>query len=99
MEGLKNRINEENDLHVVGTFTDPREGIQELNHVKPNVFVIDFSMPHMDGFEVAKLCKEKFGLAMKIIMLSGYSYRSSTKKRTILESMLMLKLIAQEKSN
>jgi two-component system, NarL family, response regulator LiaR len=80
MEGLKNRINEENDLHVVGTFTDPRGSIQELEHLKPNVFVMDISMPHMDGFEVAKLCKEKFGLAMKIIMLSGYTYEEFYQK-------------------
>ncbi|OBY81554.1 MULTISPECIES: response regulator [Paenibacillus] len=80
MEGLKNRINEENDIHVIGTFTDPREGVQELDHVKPDVFVMDISMPHMDGFEVAKLCKEKFGLAMKIIMLSGYTYEEFYQK-------------------
>ena len=80
MEGLKNRINEEEDLLVVGTFTDPREIMHEVEKLEPSVVVMDISMPHMDGFEVAKLCKERFGISLKIIMLSGYTYEEFYQK-------------------
>ncbi|AWB46533.1 DNA-binding response regulator [Paenibacillus sp. CAA11] len=74
MEGLKRRVEEEEDMEVCGAFTDPRTILRELERLQPQVLIMDISMPEMDGFEVARQCKERFGLDLKMIMLSGYTY-------------------------
>lgn len=47
MEGLKNRLEREQDMQVVETFSDPLEVIKRIGALKPDVAVIDISMPGM----------------------------------------------------
>ena len=39
---------------VVGTATNGVEAIELVKSLKPHVLVLDFSMPHKNGFEVIK---------------------------------------------
>ncbi|KWX77113.1 response regulator [Paenibacillus jilunlii] len=74
LEGLQNRLNAEPGIEVLHTFTDPREFISQAEQLCPDVAVIDISLPHMDGFQLARKLKEQYGNTLKIILLSGYSY-------------------------
>ncbi len=74
MEGLKNRLEQEPDIRVVATFTDPRALLEQIHLYQLDVLVMDVSMPQMDGFELAALLKRQYGSALKLIMLSGYVY-------------------------
>lgn len=74
MEGLKNRLDREPDIVVAGTFSDPRELLSQIGLIKPDVAVIDVSMPGMNGFEVLTELKRTYGTAVKLIVLSGYVY-------------------------
>ncbi|MBB6694516.1 response regulator transcription factor [Cohnella xylanilytica] len=76
LEGLKNRLDKEPDIEVPWTFVDPRELLRavESGSCRPDVLVMDVSMPHMNGFELGKRLKERFGHSLKIILLSGYAY-------------------------
>lgn len=74
MEGLKNRLSKEPGIEVLRTFNDPRILLEEIDSCCPDVLVMDISMPFLDGFQVAKQLKERFGLALKMIILSGYTY-------------------------
>lgn len=74
LDGLKSRLDEEPGLEVLRTFTDPVEFLAETALLCPDVVLMDISLPQMDGFQVARLLKENYGNALKIILLSGYTY-------------------------
>ncbi|CEH28739.1 LuxR family transcriptional regulator [Aneurinibacillus migulanus] len=74
IDALKHRLEQEEDICVTGTFADPRLLLEQIRRNKPDVLVMDISMPHMDGFQLAVLLKKEYGSALKIIMLSGYTY-------------------------
>ncbi|QMV42890.1 response regulator transcription factor [Cohnella cholangitidis] len=50
LEGLKNRLDAEPGIEVLGTFTDPREFIAQTERVCPDVVLLDISLPDADGF-------------------------------------------------
>ncbi|QJD82204.1 response regulator transcription factor [Cohnella herbarum] len=74
LEGLKNRLDSEPGIEVLHTFTDPREFIAQTELYCPDVALMDISLPYMDGFQLARLLKERYGNSLKIILLSGYTY-------------------------
>lgn len=74
LEGLKNRLLKEPDIEIIKTFNDPQFLLNEIDHNRPDVLILDVSMPHMDGFELARQLKNRYGLSLKMIMLSGYTY-------------------------
>ncbi len=74
MEGLKNRLEREQDMRVVGTFNDPHKLLKCIDTLKPDVAVIDISMPGMTGFDLATEIKRSYDIAIKLIVLSGYVY-------------------------
>jgi len=74
MEGLKNRLEREQDMLVVGTFSEPHEVLKRIGTLKPDVAVIDISMPSMTGFDLAIEIKQTYDMAIKLIVLSGYVY-------------------------
>jgi len=74
MEGLKNRLEREQDMLVVGTFNEPHEVLKRIGALKPDVAVIDISMPGMTGFDLAIKIKRTYDTAIKLIVLSGYVY-------------------------
>ncbi|MCM3038920.1 response regulator transcription factor [Paenibacillus motobuensis] len=74
MEGLKSRLEQETDIQIVATLEDPRQLLDQTKMLRPDVIVMDISMPHIDGFELAQTVKQQFGASVKIVMLSGYTY-------------------------
>lgn len=74
LEGLKHRLEKEPDIEVPQTFCDPWDLLEGIDSCRPDVLVMDISMPRMDGFELGKKLKERFGHSLKIILLSGYTY-------------------------
>lgn len=74
LEGLKSRLEKEPDIEVPKTFGDPLELLDGIEALRPDVLVMDISMPRMNGFELGKKLKERFGHSLKIILLSGYTY-------------------------
>jgi DNA-binding NarL/FixJ family response regulator len=73
-EGLKTLINSETDMEVVGEATDGREVRDLAAQLRPDVVVMDVSMPHLNGIEATRKLKEAFP-AMKVLALSGYEDR------------------------
>lgn len=50
--GLRRIVEEPGDLEVVAEAADGREAIQRVHETRPDVAVIDISMPGLDGLEV-----------------------------------------------
>lgn len=80
LEGLKRRLEQESDIEVPRTFSDPVELLEGIECCQPDVLVMDIAMPRMNGFELGQRLKEKYGHTLKIIVLSGYMYEEFYKK-------------------
>ena len=50
--GLRRILEEAGDLEVVAEAADGREAIEKVHQTKPDVAVVDISMPELDGLEV-----------------------------------------------
>ncbi|MDO8616301.1 MAG: response regulator transcription factor [Dehalococcoidia bacterium] len=70
--GLKALLNMEPDLKVVGEASNGREAVDMGRTLKPDVIVMDISMPEMDGLKAAQEMHNT-GLASKIVMLTVHA--------------------------
>lgn len=61
-----------NEGYSVGTAGDGQEALNELQKGPYDLVLLDIRMPKMDGFEVLKVIKEKYGQT-KVIMLTGFA--------------------------
>jgi len=74
-DGLSRLLQEEPDLEVVATPGDGEEAIDLAVKLKPDVIVMDISMPKFNGIEAAK-CIKAITPEIAILMVSAYSYQS-----------------------
>lgn len=71
--GLRLLIDNEPDLRVVG---ETGRGLETLAHVlelKPDVVLMDISLPDTNGVEVVRLLKQQPDLHVRVLMLTMYS--------------------------
>lgn len=53
-QGLRQVIEIESNLNVVGEAGNGSEALQIIEELKPDVAILDVDMPHQDGFQVAR---------------------------------------------
>ncbi|MBG9390620.1 response regulator [Caenimonas aquaedulcis] len=58
-EGLARILEQHADFQVVGSCGDGRESLALIAALQPRVAVLDISMPHLNGIEVARQVKER----------------------------------------
>jgi DNA-binding NarL/FixJ family response regulator len=71
-QGLRQVIEMEPNLKVVGEATNGSEALAMIEHLKPEVAILDVDMPHQDGFQVARELTSKNNPA-SIIFLTIHS--------------------------
>lgn len=70
--GLKALLHSEPDLQVVGEARNGREAVQLASRLKPDVIVMDISMPEMDGLKAAAEITAA-GLPCRIVFLTVHA--------------------------
>lgn len=67
--GIKAIINSDDSLEVIGEASDGEEAIALIESKKPDILILDISMPKKTGLEVLRVCD--LG-STKVIILSNY---------------------------
>ena len=71
-EGLRLLLEQQPDLEVVGEADDGASAIAEVLRIKPDVVVLDVSMPGMNGLKAAEALREQ-APEVKILTLTRHS--------------------------
>src|SRR5258706_10930822 len=69
VEGLKAMLRNESSLEIVGEARDGRRAVQLVKEVKPDLLLMDVSMPDMNGQDATLRIRE-FDQNVKILILT-----------------------------
>lgn len=68
-KGIKNLLEEEKDIQVIGEVSNGREAVAAVGDLKPDILIIDIRMPLMNGLEATQLLYDH-STATRILILS-----------------------------
>jgi signal transduction histidine kinase/ActR/RegA family two-component response regulator len=77
-QGLIGLISGQPDIEVAGEAANGREAVELARQLRPDVIVMDISMPEMDGIEATRLIKSEFP-DLRIVGLSMFEDDQSVK--------------------
>ena len=61
-------------IETIMTESGP-EGLDKINEINPDIIFVDYQMPEMNGLEVTRIVKEKYGPdKIKIVMISASTF-------------------------
>ncbi|PDO09484.1 MAG: hypothetical protein BLM47_12245 [Candidatus Reconcilbacillus cellulovorans] len=60
-------------FELVGTACDGEDALAEIEKHPPDLLVTDIRMPVVDGLELIRAIREKYGADIKCVIVSGYS--------------------------
>ena len=72
-------LNLEKDIQVIGDAKDGEEAVKRASELSPDVVVMDFYLPKMDGLEATKIIKMK-DPKVKVLVLSVSEQGVNSKK-------------------
>ena len=97
LDGFMARLSLEHDIQVIGTASNGVEAIEVVKTLKPDVVLMDVSMPMMNGIDATRVIKDEL-LDVKVLMLTMHDNREYIVK--VMQSGAvgyMLKEISSEK--
>ncbi|WP_435356094.1 response regulator [Emticicia sp. SJ17W-69] len=78
-EGIKAIFEREKEINCTDYFDNGKDFLAKLNHIQPDVIVMDINLPDINGIELCKMVKEKFP-TIHVIALSINNEKSIIKK-------------------
>src|SRR6266581_3683016 len=70
--GVRSLLTSRKEWDVCGEAVDGRDAVKKAKELKPDVVVLDISMPHLNGFEAARLIRAEVPQS-KILILSQHN--------------------------
>ena len=74
-DGVRNMLNQHVDIEVVGEADNGKQALQLAKELKPDLVVMDITMPELSGIEATKAIKAELP-ETAVLLLSGYSHDS-----------------------
>ncbi|KAF0395000.1 response regulator [Pediococcus pentosaceus] len=81
---LNQLLNLEDNLEVLGSATNGKRALAEIQRLQPDVAILDIEMPMMSGLEVAEVLHDK-QLATKVIILTTFAQKTYFEKAVEVE--------------
>ena len=78
-EGLRHLIDAESDMEVVACVGDGREAVQQARDTRPDVVLMDLSMPELNGADATRAILQR-DPKCRVIVLSMYSEREYVRR-------------------
>lgn len=75
-ESLVILLQQENDIEIIGEASDGQQAFQEIMRLKPDIAILDISMPQLNGLEVAARIKRD-SPEIKVIILTMHKNEES----------------------
>lgn len=72
-EGVRKRLEQEDNICVVGEAGTAEEAMSQVEQTKPNIVILDIRMPGLSGIEIARRMRRQWP-DLKILMLSSYDF-------------------------
>lgn len=69
--GLIFFLNTQTDIEVIGEASNGEEALELINKLKPDIVIMDLSMPILDGIEATERIKND-GLPVKVMILTSF---------------------------
>ena len=70
-EGIKSLLGQDEEFQVIGTVTDGKSAVRQINRLRPDIVLLDIEMPGMNGISVTKYVNH-FLPEIKVIILSSH---------------------------
>lgn len=70
-QGLRDLVETETDLHIVGEASDGETALEMVKTEKPDVVLMDINLPTMNGLQVTRQLREQHP-DISVIMITGY---------------------------
>jgi NarL family two-component system response regulator LiaR len=70
-EGIRDLIQQERDMEVVGEAADGEEAVVLVNRLKPDIVLLDIAMPKLNGIEATKRIKSEQP-RVSVLVLTAY---------------------------
>jgi len=71
-DGLRAMLADDARLTVVGQVYDPREALRQVHLLSPDLVLLDFNMPYLDGLSLTRQLMKDFP-GIKLLILSMYA--------------------------
>ncbi|HEY3491077.1 MAG TPA: response regulator transcription factor [Candidatus Deferrimicrobiaceae bacterium] len=78
-QGLSELLSGREQVLLAGSARDGSEALSMTRELRPDVLILDISMPVMDGFEVTRRIRAE-GLPVKVLILSMHKEASSVRR-------------------
>jgi DNA-binding NarL/FixJ family response regulator len=75
-QALQIYLQQEHDLEFVGYAEDGNTALEAIEHLAPDVVILDLEMPGMDGLTTIQMIRERFP-ATKILVFSSHDERQN----------------------